>query len=132
MGHAHHLAALDALHPHLDCNAHGGAANLEQRGVAADDVADVDRVEEGHAVDRGGRDAAVGDIAREDRTAEVHLRYEPAAKDVTVRIRMHRHRDRADHEFARRLAGRQGGLTHDPTLRARRLLARAALHFWRT
>ena len=73
-------------------------------GVAADQVADVDRAVERHAIQRRGRDAAARALMRDDAGGEVHLRQHPAAEDVARRIGVRRHRQRAHRRLAALLA----------------------------
>ena len=62
--------------------------------VTAHEVADVDGPVEAHRLDADGRDASTGAGHRVGPARDVHLREQPAAEDVAVRIGVGRHRGR--------------------------------------
>src|SRR5579883_1574975 len=89
--------------PGLDAHGDRGPPDADEVGVDAHHVADIDRLLEGHGVDRDGGDPALGDAVGEDAARDVHLAEHPAAEDVAVLIGVGGHRKRANREFAPRL-----------------------------
>lgn len=85
-------------------DAHGGAAQPFHVGVAAEHVADIYGQVEGHGVDRHRRHPAARPLRGEDAAGDVHLGQQPAAEDVAAGVGVRRHRQRADLQFAPRLA----------------------------
>src|SRR5258708_29481651 len=113
LGDAQQLAVGPALHPGLHRDVDRGAADLEERGVAVDDVADADRMEKRHAVYGDGGHATAREVAGVDGGAEIHLRHEPAAEDIAAGVGVGRHRNGADDKLAIWFGG-LGGVAHAP------------------
>ena len=95
-----HLLGVARAAPGRDVELDRGAADLLDQGVDRHLVADLDRLEEGEAVDGDGGAAAAcpagGDVAG----GEIHLRHQPAAKDVAGRVGVGRHGNGADRRLA--------------------------------
>ena len=85
-----------ALGNDFDLDAHRGAPALDVR-IDRDQVAQVDRRDELHRLDRDGRDRS---LARREATmpaGDVHLAQHPAAEDMAVGIDVARARHDAQH-----------------------------------
>ena len=70
----------------LDPDLHRGAPDLLDLGIDRDQVAQVDRGEELHLVDRDRRDRAIGAARGDDARGDVHLAQHPAAEDMAVGV----------------------------------------------
>src|SRR3569623_1347634 len=62
-----------AADPGLDRDGDRGRADALDRGVDAQDIADLDRRDEGHGLDGHGDDAPLGALDRGDGAGDVHL-----------------------------------------------------------
>jgi hypothetical protein len=69
---------------------------LDEFAVTADLIPDKDRLMEDHAVDGHRRASPPGALRRQTAPGEIHLREQPAAKDITVGVRVGGHCNHAD------------------------------------
>jgi hypothetical protein len=86
--------------------------DLQQLGVTRNFVADEDRTVKGHAGDGDRHGAAFGAAGCNRCAGEVHLRQQPAARNVAVRIGVGRHRNGAHGRFDLRRFCKRGGRVH--------------------
>jgi hypothetical protein len=86
------LAGGEIAAPSLDANRHRGASGPHQLAVAADLVADIDRLVKHHRVDGHRGAPAARSLHRQIAAGEIHLGQQPAAENVAVRVGVGRHR----------------------------------------
>src|ERR1700722_3401534 len=82
--------------PTLDLDGDRAVADVLDRTVTGDLVADADRAVKRHGGDGDRHDAAAGAAHRDRRAGEIHLAQEPTAENIAVRIGVGRHGDGAD------------------------------------
>ena len=82
---------------------HARPADVADARVDAQDVADLDRTDEGHAVKGDGDDAPLRALDAADAAGLVHLAEHPPAENVAVGVGVARHRHQAHREVAARL-----------------------------
>ena len=75
-----------AVRDDLDPDAHRRAADPLDLGIDRDQVAQVDRRDELHRLDRDRRDRPLGAARGDDARGDVHLAQHPAAEDVAVGV----------------------------------------------
>ena len=85
----------------LDPDRHRRAADLLDLGIDRDHVAQVDRRDELHLVDRDRRDRTVGAARGDDAGGDVHLAQHPAAEDMAVGVDVARAGDDAQDRRSR-------------------------------
>src|SRR5215469_14083133 len=100
LGHLARPLRREMAPPRFDTYRHRGAPGFHQLAVTADLVADKDRLMEDHPVDRHRRAAPFRPLHREAPTREIHLRQQPPAEDVAVRVGVAGHRDDANERDA--------------------------------
>jgi hypothetical protein len=81
---------------------HRRAADVLHLGIDLERVADLDRADELHGVERDGDDAAVRPLDAGDAAGLVHAREHPAAENVAVGVGVRRHGADAHRERAAR------------------------------
>ena len=84
----------------IDLDRHRGPPDAGHPGMAADQIADIDRQVERQAVERDRGDPALRALRRHDAGGEVHLRQDPAAEDVAARVGVGRHGEGAHRRLA--------------------------------
>jgi len=89
-----------ALSDNLDPYAHWGPAHPFHVGINRNHVAQVDRRDELHRLDRHGCDRTVRAARRDDARRDVHLAQNPAAEDMPVGIDVARAWDHTQHRRA--------------------------------
>ena len=82
--------------PRLDAYGHRCAPGFHQLAVTADLVPDKDRLVKDHPVNRHRRASPTSPPGRQRAAGEIHLREQPAAEYVAVRVRIGRHRHHAN------------------------------------
>ena len=99
-----------AAHPALDLHRDRRRPDLDDLGIAGHLVTDEHRAMEGHCGDRHGRGATSCTPRCRRAAREVHLRQQPAAENVPVRIGIGRHGDGAKRRLrlGRMFGGRSG------------------------
>ncbi len=105
LGHLLAMVSAKAPRPRFDVNFERGSADILDRRVNAEHIADLDRTDEGHGVDGDCDDASLGPFDGCDAAGLVHLAQHPAAKDVAIGVGVLRHGDEADRQFAMRFKG---------------------------
>ena len=98
-----HLAPGDfgpASPPGLHSDRHRCSAHFHNVGVKADFIPDENRLMKNHSVHGNSRATATASAACGVCRGEVHLRHQPAAENVSGRIGIRGHGNRADQRFA--------------------------------
>ena len=85
-GHLHFGLAAIAGRDDLDANRDRRAPDALDFGIDADHVAQVNRLDELHLVDRDRRDRSAGAARRDDARGDIHLAQHPAAEDMAVGV----------------------------------------------
>ncbi len=106
------IAAI-AIGDDFDPDRHAGPPDPLDVGVDADQVAQLDRRDEFHPLDRHGRDGTLRPSRRDDAGGNIHLAQHPAAEDVAVGVDVARTRRHAQG----RLAGIVGGQSSSLSMR---------------
>jgi hypothetical protein len=86
--------------PGLHSDRHRCSAHFHNVGVKADFIPDENRLMKNHSVHGNSRATATASAACGVCRGEVHLRHQPAAENVSGRIGIRGHGNRADQRFA--------------------------------
>src|SRR5947209_14973161 len=103
--HFYSLAGSITRHPNVHADLHRSPANFLEPGVTPDRVPDPHRIQKRHAINRDRHHASFRDFPRQDRASQIHLRNQPAAKNITIAIGILRHRDCLNDKLACGLTG---------------------------
>ena len=113
MGDAVILAGHVTRYPYLYRDRHRGSPNSFHSRITSDRVPYAYRLEKGHPFHRYGNNARLRGLCRKNPAAEVHLRGQPSAENVSVRIGVPGHGNRLNNEFASRLVGHLECFNHE-------------------
>ena len=86
LGDLHLGGAKIAMSDDLDADRHRSAADLFDLGIDRDQIAQVDRGDELHRLDRDRSNRALGPPRSDDASRNVHLTKHPATEDMAVGV----------------------------------------------
>ena len=91
--------------PDLKIDGDRGGADAQDSAITADYIADVHRFYEDDGFGGDGNDAATSNLPGEDAAGDIHLRHDPAAENVAVRVGVGGHGQSSENKLALRGRG---------------------------